>query len=214
VSVTQAASAVVAARFTPPLKSYAAYVFDCDGTLVESMVLHHRAWRVAFQRFGAPFDFDWTLFMRRAGMPLLETVLELNRELGTSLPPEQVVQEQRRAYAELLPGVLPIEPVVAFARALYGHAPLSVFSGGHEDVVRQSLAAIGILELFDHVVTAEHVQRGKPDPEGFLLCAERMRQAPANCLVIEDGDLGIEAAERAGMDWVRVGAPADGSGQL
>lgn len=201
---------MVAARFTPPLERYAGYVFDCDGTLVESMVLHHRAWRAAFERFHAPFEFDWTLFMRRAGMPLLQTVHELNAEFGISLPPEDVVREQHRAYAELLPGVLPIEPVVAFARALYGHAPLSVFSGGHEDVVRQSLAAVGILALFDHVLTAEHVKRGKPDPEGFLLCAERMGTAPAHCLVIEDGDLGIEAAERAGMDWVRVG-PAPSS---
>jgi HAD superfamily hydrolase (TIGR01509 family) len=202
--VTSSASA----RFTPPLRRYAGYVFDCDGTLVESMVLHHRAWQVAFARYEAPFDFDWALFMRRAGMPLRQTVLELNREFGSTLPPEQVVEEQRRAYRELLPGVLPIEPVVAFARALYGHAPLCVASGGHDDLVRQSLGAIGILELFAHIVAAEQVSRGKPDPEAFLLCAERMGLAPSDCLVIEDGDLGIEAAERAGMDWVRVGAPA------
>jgi HAD superfamily hydrolase (TIGR01509 family) len=201
------AAAVSAARFTPPLRRYAGYVFDCDGTLVESMLLHHQAWRVAFERFRAPFDFDWTLFMRRAGMPLLQTVLELNREFRTNLPPAGVVGEQRRAYRELLPGVLPIEPVVAFARALHGHAPLSVASGGHEDLVKQSLSAVGILELFDHVIGAEQVTRGKPDPEAFLLCATRMRLDAASCLVIEDGDLGIEAAERAGMDWVRVGAP-------
>jgi HAD superfamily hydrolase (TIGR01509 family) len=207
VSVSAPAAPPRAARFTAPLRKYAGYVFDCDGTLVESMVLHHQAWRVAFERFQAPFEFDWALFMRRAGMPLLQTVVELNAEFGSTLRPEEVVREQRRAYRELLPGVLPIEPVVAFARALHGHALLSVASGGDHDVVVQSLSAIGILELFVHIVAAEQISRGKPDPEAFLLCATRMGLEPASCLVIEDGELGIQAAERAGMDWVRVGAP-------
>lgn len=193
-----------APRFTPPTRRYTAYIFDCDGTLVESMALHHRAWRVAFERYQAPFDFDWELFVRRAGMPHRQTVLELNRELGSSLDPDAVVAEQRRAYRELVSELLPIEPVVAYARSLYGTAPLSVASGGHREDVLAALEAVKIRELFAHVVTAEDVEHGKPDPEVFLLCAARMRVAPAECLVIEDGASGIEAALRAGMDCVQV----------
>jgi HAD superfamily hydrolase (TIGR01509 family) len=196
-------------RFVAPTRDYAGYIFDCDGTLVESMPLHFRAWRHALRAHGASFEFGWQLFVSRAGMPLETTVLELNAQFGTQLDPGPIVAAQRALYRSLLPDVQAIAPVVEFARRVAVHAPLAVASGGHREEVEASLRNVGIAELFSCVVTGSEVLRGKPDPEILLRCAEGLRLEPAQCLVIEDGELGIEAARRAGMDWVRVEALAE-----
>lgn len=191
-------------RFVPPTREYAGYIFDCDGTLVESMPLHFRAWRRAFEQHAASFEFDWELFISRAGMPLEATVEALNVQFSTRLDPKQVVALQLETYRSLLADVTAIESVVAFAREVASRAPVSVASGGHRAEVEASLRNVGIYELFCCVVTGHDVKHGKPDPEILLRCAEGMGVAPFDCLVIEDGALGIEAARRAGMDWVKV----------
>ncbi len=194
-------------RFIPPTRDYKGYIFDCDGTLVDSMPLHFQAWRTAFRQHGAAFDFDWALFVSRAGMPLEQTVEALNLQFNTELDPRRVVDVQLHTYRMLLAQVTGIEPVVAFARQAAARAKVSVASGGQRAEVEASLRNIGILELFSVIVAGNEVTRGKPDPEILLRCAEKMGVEPSHCLVIEDGELGIEAARRAGMDWVRVEAP-------
>jgi HAD superfamily hydrolase (TIGR01509 family) len=195
-------------RFVPPIRDYPAYIFDCDGTLVDSMPLHFRAWRAAFRQHGATFDFDWALFVSRAGMPLEQTVEALNQQFGTALDPQRVVEVQLATYRTLLAEVIGIEEVVTFARKVATTAQLAIASGGQRAEVETSLRNIGILDLFRVIVAGNEVQRGKPDPEILLRCAEGLGVLPGDCLVIEDGELGIEAARRAGMDWVRVEAVA------
>lgn len=195
-------------RFIPPTRDYKGYIFDCDGTLVDSMPLHFRAWRAAFRQHGASFDFDWTLFIGRAGMPLEQTVEALNVQFSTALDPKAVVAVQLATYRTLLAEVTAIEPVAAFARRVAATAQVSVASGGQRAEVEASLRHIGIFDLFSVIVAGNEVVRGKPDPEILLRCAAGMQVAPEDCLVIEDGELGIEAARRANMDWVRVEAIA------
>jgi HAD superfamily hydrolase (TIGR01509 family) len=199
---------LAAMRFVPPTRDYAGYIFDCDGTLVDSMPLHYRAWRTAFRRHGASFDFDWALFVSRAGMPLEQTVEALNSQFSTALDPKRVVELQLATYRTLITEVTAIEEVVAFAKQVANVAKLAVASGGQRAEVEASLRNIGILDLFSVVVAGNEVARGKPDPEILLRCADAMGVLPQRCLVIEDGELGIEAARRAGMDWVRVEAIA------
>jgi HAD superfamily hydrolase (TIGR01509 family) len=196
-------------RFIAPTRDYAGYIFDCDGTLVESMPLHFRAWRHALQLHGASFEFSWQLFVSRAGMPLEETVHALNAQFGTALEPAVVVAAQLGLYRSLLPSLTAIAPVVEFARQVAARAPVAVASGGHRAEVEASLRLIGVEGLFQCVVTGSEVTRGKPDPEILLRCADGLGVAPAECLVIEDAEFGIEAARRAGMDWVRVEALPD-----
>lgn len=204
---------MVSPRFTPPTRNYEGYIFDCDGTLVDSMILHFKAWRAAFEQHGASFQFDWPLFVSRAGMPLDQTVIALNAQFGTTLDPAPVVAVQLATYRTLLAEVRAIEPVVAFAREVAQRAKVAVASGGQRREVEESLRNVGILHLFDVIVAGNEVARGKPDPEILLRCAQGMGIEPARCLVIEDGELGIEAARRAGMDWVRVESipPSDGA---
>jgi len=95
--------------------------------------------------------------------------------------------------------VTPIEPVIALVQKYHGKMPMSVGTGGHREAVEKTLEIIGLRKYFDILVTANDVTKHKPHPETFLRCAELMNVAPAECEVFEDGDLGIEAARRAGM---------------
>ncbi|HEX2671329.1 MAG TPA: HAD family phosphatase, partial [Polyangiaceae bacterium] len=128
------------ALFTLPTRTYSAYIFDCDGTLADSMPLHQKAWISALRKYGATFDFSWELFMSRAGKTIELTVSELNAEFGLSLDPTLVAAAQRAEFDALAVGVQPLEEVVAFARerARQG-CPISVASGGDAPTVRRTL---------------------------------------------------------------------------
>ncbi len=194
-------------RFAPPSRRYGAYIFDCDGTLADTMPLHHLAWQAALERSGAPFDFHWERFMSRAGMSLEETVLQLSAEFAHPLDAVAISEQQRVVYAELENRVVGIPEVVKFARDVSAFAPIAVASGSVRRHVERTLESIGARNLFAVIVTPEDVARGKPFPDMFLLAAELMGVAAADCLVLEDAEFGFEAARRAGMEYVRVGPP-------
>jgi len=193
--------------FEPLTRQYSGYIFDCDGTLADSMVVHHRAWLAALAAHGATFDFHWELFTSRAGMTVSNTVRELNAQFGLSLDPEGVAIGQRQEYERFLETVQPIADVVALARQVAATRPVSVASGGERLIVRRTLELIGLAETFSIVVTAEDVTHGKPAPDMFLLAAERMGVPPAECVVFEDSVLGLQAAKSAGMAAVLVRPP-------
>lgn len=187
--------------FDPIEQAYDGYIFDCDGTLADSMPLHFEAWREALSHHRAPFEFDWELFVSRAGKTLEVTVVELNQQFSATLDPVSVAGLQRKLYDERLPKVSPVVEVVAFVRSLVDRYPLAVASGGDRRTVHATLMNLGIFEAFTAIVTAEDVTFGKPSPDMFLLAAERLGVAPERCMVFEDSLLGIEGAERAKMAW-------------
>lgn len=187
-----------------PAGDFAAFIFDCDGTLADSMPLYHRAWRAALSAHGATFDFHWDLFMSRAGMSTALTVEGLNREFGTSLDAASVELRQHGEYTKIVHEVRPIQAVVEVARRHAGILPMSVASGGTRELVERTLELIGVRDLFSNVVVAADVRRGKPEPDIFLLAAELMRVPPERCLVFEDGTPGLVAAKRAGMQAVLI----------
>jgi len=190
--------------FDPPDREYAGFIFDCDGTLSDSMPLHWRAWRTALSAHGAPFDFTWELLHRRAGKTIEITVQELNIEFNTALDPDAVARIQRETFQELLPQVRPVRPVVDFVKSIAGRYPMAVASGSDHQTVEITLKSLGILHHFIAIVTAEDVAHGKPAPDMFLLAANRLGVPSENCVVFEDSLLGIEAAKRAGMGSVLV----------
>ncbi|MDF3071706.1 MAG: yqaB 1 [Polyangiaceae bacterium] len=196
--------------FEPLTREYGGYIFDCDGTLADSMVVHHRAWLAALALHGASIDFTWELFTSRAGMTLPSTVRELNAQFGLSLDPDAVTASQRMEYERFLPTVQPIADVVELALRVSRTSPVSVASGGERKVVTRTLELIGLAATFPVVITAEDVTHGKPAPDMFLLAAARMGVSPADCVVFEDAVLGLEAARRAGMASVLVRSPPVG----
>ena len=187
-----------------PPGNFGGLIFDCDGTLADSMPLYHRAWQRALAAHGATFEFGWELFMSRAGMSTALTVEGLNASFGTTLEVASIEARQHAEYLLLIDGVRPIDAVVAIAREYAGKLPMSVASGGSRPLVERTLELIGVRELFPVVVVAADVPKGKPEPDIFLLAAKRMGVAPERCLVFEDGVPGLVGAERAGMKSVLV----------
>ena len=191
-------------EFELPPGDFRGFIFDCDGTLADSMPLYHQAWQHALAAHGATFEFTWDIFMSRAGMSTVLTIDGLSETFGTTLDAEQVAHVQHTKFLTLIDTVRPIDAIVAVARAYFGKLPMSVASGGTRPLVERTLELIGVKELFPVVVVAADVPRGKPEPDIFLLAAKKMGVSPEHCLVFEDGAPGILAAERAGMQAVLV----------
>lgn len=188
-----------------PPGDFDAYIFDCDGTLIDSMPLHLLAWRKALQDHGfAPEQFTDAMHHEFAGMPGPAIVRRMNEQFGTALDPEGVEASKLKWYLEDHHTVKPVQAVVDVVLANAGKKPMAVASGSDASIVRSGLEAIGILQHFDTVITPADVAMGKPAPDMFLLAASRMGVEPAKCLVFEDGLLGVKAAEAAGMAHVFV----------
>jgi HAD superfamily hydrolase (TIGR01509 family) len=187
-----------------PAGDFAGYIFDCDGTLVDTMPLHYRAWNLAMQRAGLRGELSEDLFYSLGGVPTRRVAELMGQHYNLAVDPDRMFVEKEEIFLELQTDLKAIPAVVEFARAVAKHAPVSVASGGPKPVVRETLARVGLEELFPIVVTPEDVKRGKPAPDLFLLAAEKMGVAPQSCLVFEDAEPGVEAAKAAGMRWVYV----------
>ena len=188
-----------------PDHPFSAIIFDCDGTLVDSMPLHYHAWKASLDHHSAPFDFSEEYFYSKAGVREQDVVKLLNAEYGTQIDPDSVAEYKATLFEKMIPEVPAIFPVTDYARSMHGRLPMSVASGSEEHIVRGCLTANDLIHLFDDIIiTPRLVARGKPAPDMFLLAAERMGIAPEECLVFEDGQSGIDAAKAAGMNWVFV----------
>ncbi len=187
-----------------PDKIYQAYLFDCDGTLVDSMPWHYRAWCQALDDYDAARHFPESLFYRLGGVTTREIVSRLNQTHGLTMDPEHVAHRKEELYLESLAKIVRIDDVSSLAEAACGVTPMAVVSGGTRHVVEQTLDVTGIRTWFKHIVTPADVKHGKPAPDMFLRAAELLGVAPEACLVFEDGLTGIEAARRAGMDYVFI----------
>lgn len=192
------------ARVSLPLPSgeFAAYLFDCDGTIVDSMPLHYLAWQRALDEWGCEFPED--LFYAWGGRPTADIIVDLNEQHGLAMPVETVVERRESYYQELLPQLAAVPDVLAHIHDAHRRVPFAVVSGSTRASVTASLDALGLLDRFDVLVCADDYTRAKPDPEAFLLAAQHLGVPPADCLVFEDTDLGIQAATAAGMASVRV----------
>ena len=194
---------------TIPPGEFDAFIFDCDGTLIDSMALHLDAWRAALELHGFPRDqFTDKMHYDFAGMPGPAIVKMLNGQFGTNLSPAEVEAAKLEWYLAHHDEIKPVTAVVEIARARFGKIPMAVASGSDAEIVRQGLNAVGILEWFPTIITPADVAEGKPAPDMFLLAAKRLGVEPRRCLVFEDGQLGIQAADAAGMAHVFVPTPA------
>lgn len=185
-------------------KNYKAYIFDCDGTLVDSMPAHFESWRQALHDCDPSFDFTLKLFHSLAGMGLIHTVEEVNKRYGLSFNPEKVVALKDQYFLQNLDKIRLKDEVVAHVRDMHGKIKLAVASGGNRTVVARILESVGIEKYFDAVVTQDDVLKGKPDPDIFICAAQKLEVPAKDCLVFEDAELGILAAKRAGMDVIKV----------
>jgi len=189
-----------------PSGDFAGTIFDLDGTLIDSMPVHYRAWDAAMQAFGLKQTLDEDYFYSLGGVSTLKVAEMFAAHYGLILDPRAVMTLKEELYLEMLPSVPLIEPVVLLARRAAAIHPVAIATGGLPDVALPALRATGLIDLFAIVVTPDDVSpgRGKPAPDMFLLAAKRMGVTPERCLVFEDAEPGILAARAAGMATVRV----------
>lgn len=191
-----------------PAGDFRAYLFDCDGTIADSMPLHFIAWKSALAEWNC--EFDENLFYTWGGKPPVEIVSELNRMHGLAMPVEQVTARKENLYFALLPRLEPVAEVLEHIEAMHRQIPFAVVSGSTRESVINSLTAIGLIDRFDLIVGSEDYARSKPAPDAFLTAAQRLGVNPRHCLVFEDADIGIQAAKAAGMATAKVPSPLEG----
>ena len=182
--------------------NYEGLIFDCDGTLTDSMPLHFVAWRKTMAEFGV--DFPEERFYSLGGMPSERIVDLLAGEQSMKLDAIEISHRKEQEFIELMHELQPIKVVCQLARDNFGKRPISVASGGMRDIIKQQLLHIGMLDLFDIRVCSEDTERHKPEPDVFLEAARRMNVNPSRCCVFEDSPLGFEAAAKAGMEFVDI----------
>ena len=184
------------------MKEIKGLIFDCDGTLADTMPLHWRAWQIIAQRHDLHFPED--RFYSLGGVPSRDILKMLAQEQDRPLDHIAVAHEKENLYVPLMARVEPIHAVVEIAKSNFGKMPLAVASGGTQPVIVQVLEQLKIRHLFAAVVTSEMVKRQKPAPDIFLEAARRIGVEPRFCRAYEDTDLGLQAIRDAGMDAVDV----------
>jgi HAD superfamily hydrolase (TIGR01509 family) len=185
-----------------PAGSFRAYLFDCDGTIADSMPLHYRAWKKALAEWNCEYPED--LFYSWGGKPVREIIAGLNQRYGLKMPVEALAERKESLYLQQLPQLKAIPEVLEHIKAEHGRIPFAVVSGSKRESVVGSLTVLHLLDKFDAIVAAEDYKNGKPAPDAYLLAAARLGVPPKDCLVFEDTELGIQAATAAGMATVMV----------
>ena len=207
--MSSAASSVARREFSLPLPEgeFRAYLFDCDGTVVDSMPLHYLAWRRALDAVNC--DFPEELFYAWGGKPVEQILGDLSRAQGLSIPVKETAEIKEGYFHEALPQLTAVAEVLEHIDEAHGRVPFAIVSGGGRKSVVRSLEQLHLLDRFETLVCAEDYSLAKPNPEPYLIAAERLGVAPEHCLVFEDTDLGIEAAKAAGMKWIKVPHPLE-----
>ena len=195
----------MAPKITLPSGDFKAYLFDCDGTVADSMPLHYIAWSQALGEWGCKFTEE--RFYQLGGVPIVEIIELVGREQGIEMPIARVAKRKEELYFEYLPRLKCVPEVLEHMELQRGRIPFAVVSGSTRDSVEASLRAIGLLDRFEVLVCAGDYTKSKPDPEPFLIAAKQLGVSPRNCLVFEDTQMGIDAATAAGMASVRVPPP-------
>ncbi len=188
-----------------PAGPFKAYLFDCDGTIVDSMPLHYIAWKRVLAEWNC--EFGEQTFYAWGGMPVLEIISALNTRDGLTIPAVEVARRKEALYFEILPELKAVPEVLEHIEFSHGQIPFAVVSGSTRDSVIASLEVLSLLDKFETLVCAGDYERSKPDPEPFLIAANRLGVNPEDCLVFEDTEMGIQAATAAGMASVKVLQP-------
>ncbi len=183
--------------------TFDALIFDCDGTLVDTAPAHYSAIRHALQRIGRDMEPAW--YFDRVGLTP-DALLDAYEIEDGRLPISrtELLKPYAVAFQRSSDQLQEVSIVADVARAWKDKVPIAVASNGQRGNVESSLKSVGLLNLFDHLVTAEDVRRGKPAPDIFLEAAARLGVKPERCIVLEDSDEGLTAAKAAGMQSIDI----------
>ena len=177
-------------------------IFDCDGTVVDTMPIHYAAWCSTTAKHGLEFPED--RFYALGGVSPFEVLRMLSEEQGVEIDAEAVTFQKEARYMELIADAEEIPEVMQIVREQHGKLPMAIASGGTHETVEGILQHCGIRHYFDAIVTSQDVENSKPAPDTFLEAARRIKVAPEKCRAYEDADMGIKAIIAAGMEPVDV----------
>ncbi|HSI85401.1 MAG: HAD family hydrolase [Candidatus Methylacidiphilales bacterium] len=193
-----------------PAGKYDAFLFDCDGTLADSMPIHYKAWTSTIETMtGKVSLFDEPFFYTLGGIPTRKIVGILNDKYGYTFEAEETAHEKELEVLRYLGEIRPINATVNLVKSMGKDAKKGVASGGLKHIVEHTLDVLGIHDYFQTIVAADCVEHGKPAPDMYLLAAKNLGVSPSRCLVFEDAIPGFEAAKAAGMDCIDVRAYYD-----
>ena len=189
-----------------PQGDFAGFIFDLDGTLVDTMPLHYLAWDEAMHAVGLKEKLSEDLFYSLGGVPTRHVSELIAQHYGLTIDPDAVTHNKEQLYLKLVHQAEPIGPVVDFLERMAPTHPCAIETGGTPEVALPALDAAGLRSYFKVIITPLDVPpgRGKPAPDMFLLAAKKMGVPPERCLVFEDAEPGIRAARAAGMQVVHV----------
>lgn len=185
-----------------PIPLYKALIFDCDGTLANTLPVHFQTWVVSLRAVGADISKQW--YYKYCGTSGEEMLQILKDEFGYQFDSQSIIIEKQKHYKSLINTVKEVQALAEVARSHYKKVPMAVASGGERVVLEATLNNIKLRDLFDVVVSVNDVEKGKPEPDIFLLTSQRLGIAPEDCIVYEDSDGGLEAARRARMRSIDV----------
>jgi beta-phosphoglucomutase family hydrolase len=179
-------------------------IFDCDGTLADTMPWHYEAWMVVLDRY--ELEMGEERFYALGGWPTKRVAELLVSESGRSLDVEKISREKETIFEDMIPRIAAIPQVADAVRENHGKLPMAVATGAIMPICKRILRQIRLEGCFHTIVSSEDVVRHKPAPDIFLEAARRLEVEPAHCLVYEDTDPGVQAARTAGMECVDVRA--------
>jgi HAD superfamily hydrolase (TIGR01509 family) len=183
--------------------NYKAFLYDCDGTLADNMQAHKETYVKVAAEDGVNIDPE--IVDEFAGLPIPRVVEEINKRYRTHFDPLEFERRKEDLfYNEFIKKTVPVAYVVQHLKANAGKAKIGVVSGGSRRAVQKTLETLGIAALVEVLVCSGETERGKPFPDPFLAAAKELGVAAQDCLVFEDGEAGVKAAQAAGMKWVRV----------
>ena len=174
-----------------------ALIFDLDGTLSNSLPVHMATWNKVGEVYG--FKFDPQIMVEMTGRATIEFAHRIVEQYNLSVDPEEIVKLKQQSFRDSAQLLEPVREIISVVKKYYGRLPMAVGTGASKKSTEVQLNELGIAKYFNVIVTANDVTRHKPNPDTFLKCAELMGVTPEKCQVFEDGDLGIEAAKKAGM---------------
>lgn len=180
-------------------------IFDLDGTLANTMPTHFEAWALAGKDFGV--EVTSQMVEDHAGASTTEVWRKLNEKYGWSVNVDEGREMKSKYYRELLDSMISIEPIwPVYNLMIYmnGKMPMAVGTGSGRINADRVMSSIGADAFVKHLVSSDDISNAKPHPETFLKCCQLLGLPPHECLVFEDGVMGVEAALMAGCHVIEV----------
>lgn len=184
------------------LDQYQALLFDLDGTILNSMPMHNKAWLETLTENGVDIGDD--LLEETMGMASLRIVELINKKFNVQLCPKTVARSKRDKYLKVLDEIQVVPEVFDIIKKYHGKVPLGIITGGSHEVVDQLLPKLELDKYFDSIICSDDTEEGKDSKAPYILAGEQLGVDPTKCIFLDDGDVGLKGAKLTGMDVIHV----------